>query len=160
MTETPSEAETVGFLVFDVEGAGDGELIARTKYPDENYEPSEAVARYRTELKSEGKRDIIPPTFTMPISIVIVKVSPDYRLLDVVREVADGMGTTTAKLAYAWVMRHPAVTAPIVGATRVEQLSEAIDAAGLKIPDDALAKLDAAYAPREPIGMPPPPWRR
>ena len=76
-------AEDIGFLVFDVEGAGDGELIARTRYPDESPSPEEAVARYRDELRAGGGRDIIPPTFTKPVSIVVAKVSRDYRLLDV-----------------------------------------------------------------------------
>ena len=81
-------SDEVGYLVFDVEGAGDGELIARTKYPGEDYSPAEAVARYRAELKTVAKSkgsgsDVIPPSFTMPISIVVAKVAPDYRLLDV-----------------------------------------------------------------------------
>ena len=76
----------------------------------------------------------------------------DYRILDVVREVAGEMGTSTAKLAYAWVMGKPGVTAPIVGATRLEQLEEAIDAVDLDLPDDAVARLEAPYEPRGVIG--------
>ena len=76
----------------------------------------------------------------------------DYQILDRVREVADELGITTAKLAYAWVMRKQEVAAPIVGATKIEQLSEAIDAVDLTLPDDAVARLEEPYEPRDVIG--------
>ena len=76
-------SDEVGYLVFDVEGAGDGDLIARTRYPDDGHTPAEAVARYRAELAAAGKSDVIPPTFIKPISIVVAKVTPDYHLSDV-----------------------------------------------------------------------------
>ena len=76
----------------------------------------------------------------------------DYAILDRLREVAGEMGTSPAKLAYAWVMRKPEVTAPIVGATKIEQLEDAIDAIDLTIPDDAAARLEELYEPREVMG--------
>ena len=77
----------------------------------------------------------------------------DYDTLERVREVAGELGTSPAKVAYAWVMQRPGVAAPIVGATKLPQLEEAIEAADLALPEDALARLEEGYRPREPIGF-------
>ena len=77
----------------------------------------------------------------------------DYDTLDRVREVAGEFGTSPAKVAYAWVMGRPEVTAPIVGATKIEQLEEAIGALELKLPPDAVARLEEGYRPREVMGF-------
>ena len=76
----------------------------------------------------------------------------DYAVLDAVRTVAERLGASPAQVAYAWTAHHPRVTAPIVGATTVSQLEEAVAALDLKLDDDAKAALDAAYRPREPMG--------
>lgn len=77
-------ANSVRYLVFDVESVADGELVAKLRYPGEKLDPVEAVRRYRDELLAESKSDFIPYTFQMPVAIVAAKVSADFRLLDVV----------------------------------------------------------------------------
>ncbi len=54
--------QEVQYLVFDVEAVADGELIAKVRYPQENYTPQEAIRAYRDELieqRGDGK-DFIP----------------------------------------------------------------------------------------------------
>ena len=77
----------------------------------------------------------------------------DYATLTKVQAVAKELGTSPAKVAYAWVMSRPGVTAPIVGATKLPQLEEAIEAVDLVLPADALATLEEGYEPREPMGF-------
>lgn len=77
-------ANSVRFLVFDVESVADGELVAKLRYPGEALEPAEAVRRYRDDLLAEFKSDFIPYTFQMPVAIVAAKVAADFRLLDIV----------------------------------------------------------------------------
>jgi predicted PolB exonuclease-like 3'-5' exonuclease len=72
------------YLIFDVESAADGELVARLRYPREGLSPREAVARYRAELIEKFDRDFIPYTFQFPVSLAVAKVAADFRLLDVV----------------------------------------------------------------------------
>ena len=74
-------------------------------------------------------------------------------MLNRVREVADGLGTSPAQVAYAWVIGRPGITAPIVGATKIGQLEEAIEALDLVLPDDAVARLEEGYLPREVMGF-------
>lgn len=76
--------EPVRFLVFDIESVADGRLIAKTRYPDDSMEPTEAVARYRAELIEKYNSDFIPYTFQVPISVVVGKVDTQFRLIDVV----------------------------------------------------------------------------
>src|SRR5580704_14892553 len=70
------------YLVFDVEAVGDGDLIARVKYPGESLSAADALARFRAQLMTEKGKDILPTTFMLPIALAIAKVDADGRLLD------------------------------------------------------------------------------
>jgi aryl-alcohol dehydrogenase-like predicted oxidoreductase len=60
------------------------------------------------------------------------------------RPIAGDLGLSMAQLAVAWVLQNPNVSAAIVGASRPEQVAENAKAAGVRIPADALARIDAA----------------
>jgi predicted PolB exonuclease-like 3'-5' exonuclease len=75
---------TVRFLVFDVESAADGKLVAEIRYPEEHLEPAEAIARYRQQRLQETGSEFIPHTFQFPISIVVAKIDAQFRLIDLV----------------------------------------------------------------------------
>jgi aryl-alcohol dehydrogenase (NADP+) len=71
-----------------------------------------------------------------------------WRVVDAVREVAQGAGATPSQVALAWLAAQPAVTSVILGARSVEQLVDTMTAADLDLGDDALARLTEASAPR------------
>ncbi len=73
---------TVRFLVFDVETAADGRLVAEIRYPEEHLEAGDAVQRYRQQRLQETGSEFIPHTFQFPISIVAAKVDAQFRLID------------------------------------------------------------------------------
>jgi aryl-alcohol dehydrogenase-like predicted oxidoreductase len=58
------------------------------------------------------------------------------------RPIADELGLTMAQLAVAWVLANPNVAAALVGASRPEQVAENVKAAGVRLPDDALRRID------------------
>jgi aryl-alcohol dehydrogenase-like predicted oxidoreductase len=60
------------------------------------------------------------------------------------RPIADDLGLTMAQLAVAWVLQNPNVSAAIVGASRPEQVTENAKAAGVRIPPDAMTRIDEA----------------
>ncbi|MBS1676571.1 MAG: aldo/keto reductase [Actinobacteria bacterium] len=62
-------------------------------------------------------------------------------------EVAARLGVPPAQVALAWLLRSPAVTAPIVGATKVGHLDDAIAAVDLELADDDVALLEEPYVP-------------
>jgi aryl-alcohol dehydrogenase-like predicted oxidoreductase len=66
------------------------------------------------------------------------------RVLAALDAAAQATSATPAQVALAWIMAHPAITAPIASATSVAQLQELMDAAGLILPPEVLADLDAA----------------
>jgi predicted PolB exonuclease-like 3'-5' exonuclease len=72
----------VEYLVFDIETVGDGDLIQKVRYPDEQLTPREATTRYRQQLLEETGRDILPGTFVLPVSVAIAKVAADFRLME------------------------------------------------------------------------------
>ncbi|MGP4019328.1 aldo/keto reductase [Saccharopolyspora sp. 5N708] len=61
-----------------------------------------------------------------------------------VRAVADELGVRPAQVAIAWTRSKSQAVLPIVGVSSVEQLAENLGAVELALPDDAIAKLEAA----------------
>jgi aryl-alcohol dehydrogenase-like predicted oxidoreductase len=58
--------------------------------------------------------------------------------------VADGAGLTMAQLAVAWVLQHDNVASAIVGATRPEQVTDNVGAAGVCLDEDTMGAVDTA----------------
>ncbi len=58
--------------------------MAKLRYADEGLSPDEAVRRYRDELMEKYESDFIPYSFQVPISVVVGKVTAEFRLEDVV----------------------------------------------------------------------------
>ena len=74
--------ESVEYLIFDVETVADGDLISRVKYSADNLSAADAMARYRAELIEQTGKDVMPPTFTLPIAVAVAKINRQYELLD------------------------------------------------------------------------------
>ncbi len=71
----------------------------------------------------------------------------DFAVVDRAAEVAAERGVPTAQVALAWLLHKPAVTAPIVGATKVEHLEDALAAERLSLSADEIARLEEPYVP-------------
>ena len=76
----------------------------------------------------------------------------DFDVVDVVRAVAAEHGASPAQVALAWLLGKPAVTAPIVGATRLRHLEDAVGAVEVTLSDDEVARLEAPYRPHPVLG--------
>lgn len=74
----------VRYLLFDIESVADGDLISRVRYPEQKLDARQAIAKYRAELLEKKGSDFIPYTFQVPISVAIVKIAADFRMLDLV----------------------------------------------------------------------------
>ncbi len=68
------------------------------------------------------------------------------RILSSLLEIARQTGTTPAQIALAWLLKRPAVTAPIVSATRIEQLDELVASLSVDLSDQAMTLLNQASA--------------
>ena len=76
----------------------------------------------------------------------------DFDTVDAVRAAATARGLPPAQLALAWLLGKPAVTAPIVGATKLHHLDDAIAATTLTLTDGEIAQLEAPYRPHRVLG--------
>jgi 1-deoxyxylulose-5-phosphate synthase len=80
-------------------------------------------------------------------------VEGDREIVDAVARVADARGVPRAQIALAWVLHHPAVTAPIIGASKPGHLADAVAAVDIRLSDDEVAQLEAPYTPRRVVGF-------
>jgi aryl-alcohol dehydrogenase-like predicted oxidoreductase len=77
----------------------------------------------------------------------------DRKVVEAVAAVAASRGVPRAQVALAWVLQQPGVTAPIVGATKVEHLDDAVAALSLKLTPEEIATLEAPYVPHAVVGF-------
>jgi 1-deoxyxylulose-5-phosphate synthase len=76
----------------------------------------------------------------------------DFDVVDAVRAVAADRGVPPARVALAWLLGRPGVTAPIVGATKLAHLDDAVAAVGLALTQDESTCLEAPYRPHPVLG--------
>jgi len=77
----------------------------------------------------------------------------DKRVVDRLGEIAEKRGAPRAQVALAWLLSKPAVTAPIVGATKPRHLDDAVAALSLKLTPEEVASLEEPYAPHPVLGF-------
>jgi 1-deoxyxylulose-5-phosphate synthase len=73
-------------------------------------------------------------------------------VIDRLAEVAEGRGEAPARVALAWLVHKPGVTAPIVGATRLEHLEDSLAAEQLALSEEDIARLEEPYVPHAVAG--------
>ena len=76
----------------------------------------------------------------------------DDRVVDRVIEVAQRREVPPAQVALAWMLQKPGVTAPIIGASKLHHLSDAVAALSLKLTDGEMSALEEPYVPHPVLG--------
>jgi aryl-alcohol dehydrogenase-like predicted oxidoreductase len=77
----------------------------------------------------------------------------DKSVVDRVGEIAEARGISRAQIALAWLLHQPAVTAPIVGATKPYHLEEAVGALAIKLSEAEIEALEVPYVPHPIVGF-------
>ncbi len=77
----------------------------------------------------------------------------DRTIVEAVASVADGRGLPPAQVALAWLLSRPGVDAPIVGATKMQHLDDAIGAVDVTLSAEEIERLEAPYTPHEVAGI-------
>ena len=77
----------------------------------------------------------------------------DRTIVERVQEVAGKRGISAAQVALAWILRNPVVSAPIVGATKLTHLQDAVTGAEFRLDDAEAEYLEEAYAPHATAGF-------
>jgi aryl-alcohol dehydrogenase-like predicted oxidoreductase len=94
------------------------------------------LARPWGEQSTRSSVDHVVQAFDSPL---------DKPVVDAVQKIAAGRGVTMAQVALAWVLRNPAVSAPIIGATKPHHLPEAVAALSLELTGDEVTTLEEPY---------------
>lgn len=76
----------------------------------------------------------------------------DRKVVEAVAKVAAARGVPRAQVALAWVLQKPGITAPIIGATKLHQLDDAVAALSLRLTHEEIAELEAPYVPHAVVG--------
>lgn len=114
--------------------------------------PWSPLARGRL-TRAWGETSTRSQTDVVGKSIYTQDETSDKKIIDAVGEVASHRGVSRAQVALAWLLSRPAVTAPIIGATRGEHLTEVLQALDLKLSENELSTLEAPYTPRLPVAF-------
>jgi aryl-alcohol dehydrogenase-like predicted oxidoreductase len=87
-----------------------------------------------------------------PFGDTLYNVDADFDVVDRCREVAAERGAPPAQVALAWLLHKPGVTAPIVGATKLGHLQDALAAEDLVLTGDEMRRLEEPYIPHPVLG--------
>lgn len=74
-------------------------------------------------------------------------------IIGAVQRIAEARGVPMARIALAWVLKNPVITAPIVGATKPHHLPDAVAALDVHLTDEEIATLEDPYVPQLPAGF-------
>ena len=94
----------------------------------------------------EGERRTVR-SGTDPFTDYLYDEPTDFDVVERVAQVAAERGVPPAQVALAWLLHRPGVTAPIVGATKLAHLEDALKAEQLSLSDDEMARLEELYVP-------------
>jgi 1-deoxyxylulose-5-phosphate synthase len=101
---------------------------------------------------ASGER-LTPRASTDPFLDSLYRPDLDFPVIDRVAEIAAERGVSSAQVALAWLLHKPGVTAPIVGATKVEHIEDALAAEALSLSDQEIERLQEPYVPHAISGI-------
>lgn len=76
----------------------------------------------------------------------------DFEVVGQVTELARARGCSPAQIALAWILHKPGVTAPIIGASKMPHLEDALGALEIRLSDEEMKRLEAPYQPHPVLG--------
>ncbi|QDE69018.1 MULTISPECIES: aldo/keto reductase [Myxococcus] len=103
--------------------------------------------------KSLKDRDATTRAKSDTLSPMLYDQAGDWDVAEANRSVAEKRNVPPAQTALAWLLSRPAVTAPIIGATKLEHLEDAVRAVDLKLTADEVKALEAPYQPHAVRGL-------
>ena len=108
-----------------------------------NRKPEDKDASKNNSATSRAKTD--------EMALRVFYSEADFDVVNTLSKVAARRGLSNAQVAYAWLL-HKGVTAPIVGASKLHQLDEAVSATTLTLSAEEIAELEKPYRPHPVLG--------
>lgn len=76
----------------------------------------------------------------------------DFTVVDRITQIAKSRNVSNAQIALAWILHQPEVTSPIIGASKMHHLDEAIAGVDIKLTSEELSALAEPYVPHRVLG--------
>ena len=76
----------------------------------------------------------------------------DFSVADRAREIAQECNATASQIALAWILNKPHIASPIIGATKMDHLEQAITALDIKLSEEDIKRLEEPYKPHPVLG--------
>jgi 1-deoxyxylulose-5-phosphate synthase len=76
----------------------------------------------------------------------------DFTVAECSAEIAKARGVTSSQIALAWILNKPHIASPIIGATKMDHLDQAIAAIDIKLSEDEIKQLEEPYKPHPVLG--------
>lgn len=99
------------------------------------------LTRKWNEISERSRKDFLFKTLSSAME------ESDKKVVDIVGEIAAEHNVPPAQIALAWVMQKSAVTAPIIGATKLHHLDDAVKALAINLTPEEVSRLEAPYVP-------------
>jgi aryl-alcohol dehydrogenase-like predicted oxidoreductase len=115
--------------------------------------PWSPLARGLLTRKPSKERDETLRSQTDAFGKMLYTHENDFVVAQRVSELAEKRGLPMAQVALAWILSKPYITAPIIGATRIEHLEDAVAALSVKLSEEEIRQLEEAYQPHPTLGF-------
>ena len=115
--------------------------------------PWSPLARGKLTRPWQSEASIRDRTDAFSKKIYSATEAQDRKVVEALGAVADARGLPYAQIALAWLLHKPGVTSPIIGATKLQHLQDAIAALDVELSGDEIAALQAPYVPHEVSGF-------
>jgi aryl-alcohol dehydrogenase (NADP+) len=102
--------------------------------------------------RRRGRKDATPREAHDDYGHNLYYTDADYEIAERVVETANNKGALPVQVALAWIVQRPGVVAPIVGATRLEQLDQLVAGLDVKLTNDEVKYLEERYQPHPVLG--------
>jgi len=122
-------------------------FLAGTRQPADRQKAEVAEEKNQQQKDSDLSR-----AKTDKFSHEMYYASEDFEVLKVVEEVAGRYKVKPAQIALAWILAKPGVSSPIIGATKMYQLEEAVAACAIQLKEEDVKLLEAKYIPHKVLG--------
>lgn len=115
--------------------------------------PWSPLARgFLTGSRKRGSREASPRERGDTYAHEMYYRDEDYDVAEAVVAVAQARGVKPAEVALAWLLSRPGVTAPIIGASKLQHLDDAVRSLDLELTEDERARLEQPYKPHPVLG--------
>lgn len=86
-------------------------------------------------------------------TLYVAAVDSDRQIIERVMQIAKEKGVSQAQVATAWLLQNPVVTSPIIGASKLEHVDDAVAAVSVKLTPDEIKRLEEPYVPHPVVGF-------